>query len=92
MCLQSTIESLRSTISRLESDNHTAVVSTESAAEQERRLKHKALKLLSVCRKQEKALAATVILYHHCFSDAIFTSRACMPRTPCPPRTCPTTS
>ena len=45
---------------------------SESAVGQEKRLKHKALRLLSVCRKQEKTLAAVMILYHHCFSDSVF--------------------
>ena len=70
--LQAANASLQGTIQQLHSDTQLAMSRSESSAGQEKRLKHKALKLLAVCRKQERALAATVILYHHCFSDSVF--------------------
>lgn len=35
-------------------------------------MKHKALRLLSVCQKQEKTIAAMLLVYHHCLSDRMF--------------------
>jgi hypothetical protein len=43
-----------------------------SSAQQDKRMKHKALRLLAVCQKQEKTIAAMLLVYHHCLSDRMF--------------------
>jgi hypothetical protein len=59
---QSEIATLRGTIVRLEGEAQVAGDSVQVASTHAERTKGKALRLLSVCRKQERALAAVVVL------------------------------
>lgn len=51
---------------------HISAGHTDAVSAHEKRFKHKAMRLLSICQKQEKTIAAMLLTFHHCLSDRVF--------------------